>query len=200
MPSEPKSQESPIPFQVGCSPICDVVRKPKRRKRKSRPWHRWLGLITALPLIWVLATGVVLNHAEDWGLHEKMTTNPTVLSWYGMTPKSEPQSIELNGLKITHWDGLTFLQEEPLKLNGSFVAAIPFQQGCMVASTEEVLLFDAEGGLIETLDELSLPELPLIAVGENKQLPALKNATGWHQPDEDWIEFTEIEGVERTAA
>lgn len=182
--------DSEIHFAVGCSPICDVVRKPKRRKRKSRPWHRVLGMLSALPLIWVLITGFLLNHEEDFGLNDKEITTAWVLSAYGMVPSGEPMSQTVNGKVITHWDGQVFYANSLVDLSGSFIGSAADGDGLILVSDQSIVRLDENGELIEQLDELSLPSLPLLDVASAPGSVWVKNAEGWHSPDADWLEFT----------
>lgn len=191
--------ESEVHFTVGCSPVCDVVRKPKRRKRKSRPWHRILGMLSALPLIWVLITGLLLNHEEDFGLTETEITAPVVLAAYGMTPTGEPVTQTVQGKRVTLWDGLVFYENSVVDLSGTFIGAVADAQGVAIVSDSSIVRLDANGELIEKLDELSLPSLPLLAVAAHEGAVWVQNAEGWHSPDSDWLEFSLYPAVTPTA-
>ena len=184
--------DSPIPFQVGCATVCDVVRKPKRKKRKSRSWHRVLGMVSALPLIWVLLTGLVLNHSEDLGLDTVELNSPLVLSAYGMTPTGEPVSVAVHDHSITLWDGIVFFDQSPLNIEGEFLTAIALDDCIAVVSDQSVMRVGLDGGIIEKLDELSLPAVPLLEAGILNQQMALRSSDGWHLADVDWIEFSEV--------
>lgn len=184
--------DSPAPFQVGCSAACDVVRKPKRKKRKSRPWHRLLGMISALPLIWVLLTGLVLNHSEDFGLDSVELTSPLVLSAYGMTPAGEPVSVAVHDHSITLWDGVVFFDQTQFDVEGELLTALPLQDCVAVVSDQTVLRVDFEGSIIEKLDELSLPAIPLLEAGIINEQMALRSSDGWHLADADWLEFSVV--------
>ena len=186
MPSSPPTTETAA-VQDACSPVCDVLRKPKRKK-KMRGWHRMLGMLTAIPLLWVLVTGVLLNHADDFGLNESKVTNPTVLEWYGMAPKSLPYEVKAGKHSVVEWDGVVFYNEQAVELTGEFLGAAPDGDGCVIVSSEEVLRMAVDGELVEKLDELSLPEIPLAGVGVSNGKTYLANKDGWHEPDADWIE------------
>ncbi|MFC4994210.1 PepSY domain-containing protein [Rubritalea tangerina] len=188
------SQDSQVPFTAGCSPVCDVVRRPKRRKRRSRPWHRMLGLLATLPLVWVLVTGFFLNHSEDFGLDQKHTTSPWLMKAYGMMPEGEPRSIALDSQQLVEWDGLVFLDGAIVEQAGRFVGGASGREATVVVFEESVVLFDLDGRVIETLDELSLPGLPLTGVGQVGEQVVVRNADGWHSADADWIEWTSVEG------
>ncbi|PQJ29878.1 PepSY domain-containing protein [Rubritalea profundi] len=179
-------------FQVGCSVVCDVVRKPKRKKRKSRSLHRLLGMISALPLVWVLLTGLVLNHSEDFGLDSVELESPLILSAYGMTPAGGAESLVLHGHSITSWDGVVFFDQRPLDLEGEIITALPMGDGMAIVSDSTVLRVDFEGSVIEKLDELSLPSIPLLEAGIFDGKMALRSSDSWHVADADWIEFSAI--------
>lgn len=190
MTEQQNQTESAVQFSIGCSPVCDVVRKPKRRKRKSRPWHRTLGMLSALPLVWVLITGALLNHKEDFGLAEIEITDPLVLAAYGMTPSGEPMSMESAGKRVTYWDGQVFFQDSAINFSGKFIGVVADGDGIAVVGDEFVTRLDSNGELVELIDELSLPSLPLLEVASSDKWVLIKNAEGWHRVDADWLEFT----------
>jgi hypothetical protein len=183
---------SDINFKAGCSPVCDVVRKPKRRKRKSRPLHRWLGMLATLPLVWVLVTGFLLNHSEDFGFEESHVTHPWVLAAYGMTPKGEPEALQFEETSLVHWDGVNFLNGEAIDLNSRAIGVVSTNAQEIIATTESLAIYE-NGELLEMLDELSLPNLPLHSIGVNEEGVVLKNDQGWWKADENWIEFSQSE-------
>ena len=192
MSDSDKTSDNSASFQVGCSPVCDVVRKPKRRKRKSRSWHRLLGMFSALPLVWVLLTGVVLNHSDDFGLDAVELESPLVLSAYGMTPKGETMSVTVHGHSITSWDGVVFFDQAPLDLEGELISALPLPDCVAVVSDRAVLRVDFDGSIIEKIDELSLPTVPLLEAGILNDRMALRSSAGWHLADADWLEFSDL--------
>ncbi|MFC5051943.1 PepSY domain-containing protein [Rubritalea spongiae] len=183
-------------FKPGCSPACDVVRKPKRRKRRSRAWHRWLGMVAALPLIWVLLTGFLLNHSDDFELDQKRVTSPFILKLYGMTPKGEPEIYQVYEQELAHWDGVSFLNGKAMELTQQPIGVAVGKNQIAVATAESVALYSLTGELLEVVDELSLPELPLINIGTSVDGIVVKNEQGWWLADSDWIEFSKVAEAE----
>ncbi|QQL44160.1 PepSY-associated TM helix domain-containing protein [Sulfuriroseicoccus oceanibius] len=194
--SETNNEQDPkISFQAGCSPVCDVVRrKPAmRKKRKARPGHRFFGLIVALPLVWVLLTGVVLNHSEDWGLNERKVSASWVLSMYGMSPAGEPREVAGNGHRLSVWDGVVFWDSQAMPWDGDLVTAVPLSGSFALVYDDAVVRVGLDGEVVERLDELSLPGTPLMAAGVADERLAVATAEGWSVIDEDWIEFTAMD-------
>ncbi len=175
------SAESPAPAEAASRPP---------GKRRSRPWHRVLGALTALPLVWVMITGAALNHTVGWKLDQIHITHPWILRAYGMTPAGDPSGLLAGSHEVTEWDGQIFLDAAPLETTGSLLGAAADPDGVAVVTTHEVLLLDPSGALIESLGSVSLPELPLTGVAVHEGKTLLENAAGWSQVGEDWLDFT----------
>jgi len=180
--------------------MSDQKSSPKAEKqgkkiRRSRPWHRILGVFAALPLVWLLLTGAVLNHTVDWNLDQTELDHPWILRAYGMTPSGTPQGIMVGEHQVAEWDGQLFFNAIPLEVSGSLIGAVADGQdgGIAVITSEAVLRLDAASEVVELLDEVSLPSTPLDGVAVRDGKPLLKNAAGWHEVDQDWLEFTVAE-------
>jgi hypothetical protein len=49
-------------------------------------WHRRIGLVLSVFLLWMLASGVLLNHSDDLSLSKRFINNTKLLQWYGVAP------------------------------------------------------------------------------------------------------------------
>jgi len=106
--------------------------KQRKPTGQWRRWHRWLGLLVALPVLVLSVTGVLLNHIEslDWA---DAPLPPWLARSYGV-----PLSEQIYGSQVDgHWYAQT---GERLFMDGSAVASCsaPFQgavavQGLTVA-------------------------------------------------------------------
>lgn len=159
------------------------------KKRRSRPWHRLLGVFTAVPLIWVTLTGGLLNHTVDWKLDQIQLDHPWLLRAYGMTPSGDPRGMEVGEWQIVEWDGQIFLNGNPVEVSGNLIGAATDGTGIAIVTHEAVLRADTSGEIIETLDAVSLPATPLTGVARQQGRTLLKNADGWHLADAEWLEF-----------
>ena len=162
-------------------------------KRRARPWHRLLGMFAALPLVWVVLTGAVLNHTTDWGLDRIMISHPWLLRAYGMVPEGEPLGVTLQGNHVAEWDGLIFLNGKVVQASGRLVGALADEAGLAVVTETQVLRVLENGEVLETVEELSLPALPLTGVHAAGGEKFLQNAEGWHRVGADWLEFVKVE-------
>ncbi len=164
-------------------------------KRRARPWHRVLGLFAAVPLVWVVITGALLNHTVDWKLDRIMISHPWVLGVYGMTPQGEPRGVKIDDHEVTEWDGLIFIDGKSVDLNGRLQGVAKSGEGLVVVTDSQVIRLDATGRVIELLDEVSLPALPLTGVHAGEGALHLKNAAGWHRVLDGWLDFEKTEST-----
>ncbi len=190
------NQSDDVVFAEGCSQACDVLRIPqrsKRRKRKSRPVHRMLGIITALPLLWVMVTGFFLNHSEDFNLDTSSVSHPWVLRAYGMFPQGEAYEINLAGKRLRQWDGIVFYDSRVVENISQLQSAAIDGGGIALLSEGGIVRFDSSGNEIERLDELSLPATPITGLAEYRNSVALQTQSTWYLVDDDWLDFVELD-------
>ena len=164
-------------------------------KRRARPWHRVLGLLVALPLIWVVITGALLNHTVDWKLDQMFIDSPVVLKVYGMVPDGEPRGKDVVGHVVAEWDGIVFYDSVPLPVLGNLVGATDYGDEVVIVTDASIVRLGNGGDVIEVLDELSLPDLPLMALKVVDGSVWIQNRDGWHMASGDWLSFEKNEQV-----
>ncbi len=130
--------------------------KPTRSWRK---WHRWGGLLVALPLLVLSVTGVLLNHANTLNLSSKRLP-ATLARVYGVTP---PEQVLRSGA-----------MDPPLYFAGSalyrrsarvapcdppFRGAVALDRTVVVGCNQEVLVLSPAAEVMERLGSgWGLPE------------------------------------------
>jgi len=124
--------------------------KRKQIKFTAFLWHRRIGLL-ALALVVVLAiTGILLNHTERFKLDESYVDSSWLLSWYGIEPKDEPVSYQVNKHVISVWQNKLFFDDNAIStLEQHMHGAIAAEQFIVVALDNEIILLSFEGEFIE---------------------------------------------------
>lgn len=122
------------------------------RKRKSsltRRLHRSFGAFAAVFVLLMVVSGITINHSNDLGLDQRPVSQPLLLDWYGL---EEPAFI-YSYAADNHW--LSFAGSQ-LYFNGESVSAISNGIGAIAsgelliaAGSDELLLLDADGRLVE---------------------------------------------------
>lgn len=136
--------------------------KPSRLLRALARSHRWLGLGAALFMLWLAVTGVLVNHAEDFGLPHQTVRSQWLLDAY---------NIGAPPITAAHRVGERWLAqaERSLYLDDRFVTTLGDDEqligavaagGLYVAATGALLrLVDDTGALVETVGPAhGLPE------------------------------------------
>lgn len=156
--------------------------------RKWRRLHRWLGLLIVAPVIILSFTGILLNHVESLGLHQR--TLPSFLANIYGVPAAEPVvSVEIDQRWWSFVGNQLFLQAQavsqcPRPYAGVVSVADIYVAGCDGA----LLLLDNNGTVIERLgSEFELPQferlMSLSGIGagdsEGSSLVLFSAASSW---------------------
>jgi len=162
---------------------------PPRRRRPARLWHRWLGLAAALPLLWLSLSGILLNHAESIGLNDRQVSAAWILKRYHQLPGGDPRGLRIGDRKVASWDGLTFLDHELVEIPGELIGAVALRDELVIATDERVAILDGSGAMVLDLDELSLPPLPLEAIGVESGRLFLSAGGSHYRFSDDFLSF-----------
>jgi len=114
-----------------------------------RRWHRTIGAGAALFVVFMILSGLLINHARTLGLDQRHVSNSFLYGWYGLGEPEDFRSYAVGG------DWLSFGGSR-LYLNGVSVASVSNGVGAVsngdmliAAGGEEILLLDHAGRLIE---------------------------------------------------
>jgi len=116
-----------------------------------RRWHRSLGVVAAIFVLFMVISGLALNHSHTLGLDRSHVSQPALLDWYGLDGPQQFSSFAFG-------DNWLSMAGSQLYFNDKFVATITdavtaVKQGeiLIAAGSEELLLLDNNGNLIERL-------------------------------------------------
>lgn len=172
-----------------------------RKSRRTRwrlallKWHRRIGIVVALGVVMLAATGILLNHTHRLGLDQRPLTWPWLLEWYG---------VGLPPVTAYAADGSWLLEaEQRLYLGGEAIAdcagltgAVTWRGWLAVACTSELLLFDRQGQLIERIDSSYGLPVPVTGLAVDQQRLLVRHRQQWYRADAELLAFAP---AERTA-
>lgn len=129
-------------------------------------WHRRAGLVAAVLVVIVAATGVALNHGARLGLDDRRAESGWLLAWYGLEPERPPVSYRAGESWLSWIDGRLYLDEMLVAEGvGPPKGAWRGHEVIAVAAADELVLLTPGGDLVERISSASLPGA-VRAVGE----------------------------------
>ena len=121
----------------------------------TRRAHRWLGTIAALFVLMLSATGIALNHGNDWGLDSRYVTSDWVLNAYGVRAPDIGASFADGGHRVTLLGTRLYLDKREIAGDVDALTGLVSLDPMLIITTEQnVLLFTTDGDLVE---RMSLP-------------------------------------------
>lgn len=117
---------------------------------KVLKWHRRIGVVLGVFLLWMLTSGVLINHGHDLALDKQTISSDFWLKWYGLS-SSNTQSIGDKSL-ILNKEGL-WLNQQNLGECSSLLGVAKSSQEVVVVCPEHILLLLPTGELIDHVDK-----------------------------------------------
>ena len=168
------------------------TRTRSRLLRSLYIWHRYFGLATALFVVVLSVTGLALNHTEALRLDARHVQSDTLLDWYGIKAPDTLVSYRAGTHAISRLGNYIYLNTQLVPAaEGTLAGAVEFADLVVAGLEEGLLLFTAEGELIEQLGPAAGVPAGIQAVGTdaNGKL-VIKTAQGNYQTDENFIAWS----------
>ncbi len=122
------------------------------RLRTLASWHRVLGLASAVLVILLAVTGVLLHHAPRLGFDRQPIQSLPWLDWYGIAAPAEFHSYPAGGHRLSQLGNRVYLDaQELLSTEDTLKGAVRAGELIVLAGREHLWLLDARGALLETL-------------------------------------------------
>ncbi len=135
-------------------------RGPKPLSKQLRSlyrWHRWLGIISALFVIWLAFSGILLQHSHQLKLDQLGAEWHWLQSHYGIQPQPPQTGLRLEQHWLSHVDGHLYLNEQ---LIGQGTPPVGFTRLGLLwaaASRESLWLLNDKAEVLDQLQGLDLP-------------------------------------------
>ena len=79
-------------------------------------WHRRIGLFAVLFIIFLVVTGIALQHSDDLKLTKIFLSNTWLLKYYGIKP-NPITTYQLGNQAVSHAGEAIYLSGKPLNVN-----------------------------------------------------------------------------------
>lgn len=127
------------------------MRRRRPQRSLARRQHRATGITVALFVLFIVLSGLALNHSHQLGLDDRHVRSAGLLDWYGVEGAAEVRDFRVGGRWLSaagsHWylDGLVVAEAK------APVGAVAAAGGLLLAETNTVTLLTGDGDLVERL-------------------------------------------------
>lgn len=131
-------------------------------------WHRRMGIASALFILLLAVTGLLLNHTHDWGLDSATITAPRLLSWYGIKQPDELKSYALGEHFVSQVGDEVFVGTREIAHCGAEIKGaikLPNPELLVIACENDLLLLTASLELVERLGGAHAVPAPIRRLG-----------------------------------
>ena len=162
---------------------------------KLHKWHRRIGLLASAFIIFLVITGIFLQHSDDLGLPTKHLANVWLLKYYGIKP-NPIITYQLNNQTVSHAGGQIYLSGKPVFEGIEKIFGAVFQdEQIIIAASDSLIVIDLNGNVLDQITKLDgLNETPLgIAISEGGTTVVRGSTKYWESVD-DFVSWHEYRG------
>ena len=122
-------------------------------------WHRRIGILSALFVVILSITGIILNRTVDWELDQKKVQWPALNQWYGLSNiTTPPLSFKAGAEWITSLEKTLYLNAKPINtIEQPPTGAIALEDGIIITFKNELTLYSTEGDIFDQKNSEDLP-------------------------------------------
>jgi hypothetical protein len=159
-------------------------------------WHRRLGAVAGAFLIWLAASGIILNHSASLGLDHTKVSAPWLTRMYGLHEVIPKRGFITGAHWLVGTDAQTVVDAHLLS------TALPGPLGLAAAdhllyaaNASEIVILDMKGHLVDTLTEDDLPVPGISRIGHDGGVVVISDARGRQFASRDGVAWTAYRGT-----
>jgi len=121
-------------------------------------WHRRLGLASALLVLILSITGLILNRTVEWQLDTHLIKAPWIASWYGLSAKSDPVAYNAGTHWVTVLDDQIYINRQHVgPKDGEILGAVTWDDSIIIRSETGLTAYSTDGQLYDQIGNDELP-------------------------------------------
>jgi len=123
------------------------------KKLFLRKLHRGVGLFMILFVIYLVVSGIMLNHTNSFKLESRYVSSIWLLDWYGIKSEEQTTQFHVKPEYITKIGDQLFLDNKAIgKADKELIGAVKTKQFIVAGLADKILLLTHKGELIETIN------------------------------------------------
>lgn len=173
-----------------------MMARKKARASFTRRLHRNFGAIAAAFVVFLVLSGLAINHANLLALDRYHVTQSALLNWYGLDKPESIKSYKLGESWISFAGSQVYLDEKLVTSISAAVGAVYSDDILVAAGHDEILLLDGSGQLIErqAWSPADASHIEAIGLMPNGAV-GLKSGDGFWFSDTNLIQWQENEDL-----
>ena len=137
----------------------------KAKASAVRRLHRSFGAGASLFLMFMVLSGLIINHSNGLGLDQRHVTQPLLLGWYGLGGPENINSFKADDHWLSFAGSQLYLDATPISTVSNGIGAVSMGGMIIAAGSDELLLLDGAGTLIERLPANAIGGGPIESIG-----------------------------------
>jgi hypothetical protein len=167
--------------------------RAKRRMQSLRSLHRYGGVTAALLVVVICFTGILLNHTDTLNLSDTRVRSTWLLNWYGIRQPAL-ESYATDNVFVTRAGQRLYLNTAQLDGHYSeLCGAVKIGELVYVSTDNKLLLLQADGMLVETLETVHGLPRNIRRIGTHDKQLVVEAETGLLQTDSSVIHWTPLQ-------
>ena len=126
-----------------------AMSRKNRQASTARRLHRSLGAGVSIFIIFMVLTGLAINHSVGLGLDQRHVSQPYLLDWYGLAGPENIHSFKVDNDWLSFAGSQVYLNNTHVATLSDGLGAVSSGDLLIVAGSDELLLIDRSGQLIE---------------------------------------------------
>lgn len=155
--------------------------------------HRSLGALASVFVLFMVLSGMLINHADGLGLDQRHVSNPYLLELYGINAPGNIRSFRLDEDWVSLAGSQLYFNELDVTTVAGGIGAVVNEQWIIVAGRDELLLLDQMGRLVERISWQQAGVVESIGVAGNGRL-AVKTTAGLWLTDQELLAWQRADG------
>lgn len=121
------------------------------RASMARQLHRSMGALAAIFVVFMVLSGLAINHSAGLSLKEQTVSTSLLLDHYGLEAPRDIRSFSVGDDWLSFAGSQVYLNEKNVSSLGGGIGAVANEFAIVVAGTGELLMLDHQGTLIERM-------------------------------------------------
>ncbi|GIU16436.1 PepSY-associated TM helix domain-containing protein [Shewanella sp. MBTL60-007] len=161
--------------------------------RQLRPWHRRIGIVSTLLVVFIAITGILINHSNHLSLDTAQVKQGWLLDYYGIKAPTDVVLYQASPQQLISSEAQLWLEDKLiLEASGQILGAAVHGEMIVAIDRSHLYLLSPQGELFETQSLATGLPKNIEALGQSEEL-WLKTATGLYMADTDLIEWTQAQ-------